>query len=99
MNNPKLVLLTLTNIFLIVKFNTPFISKQADADGYTVDGKIADGYPLFDIFESWVMQMGFPLLTVKKTGANEITVSQQLFLIDPSDEPAEHENEEAKKYK
>ena len=45
------------------------------------------------------MQMGFPLLTVKKTGANEITVSQQLFLIDPSDEPAEHENEEAKKYK
>ena len=73
--------------------------QQADADGYSVGGKIEEnGYLLFDIFESWVLQMGFPLITVERT-SGEITVSQQIFLIDPSDQPAEPENEEAKKYK
>ena len=43
--------------------------------------------------------MGFPLITVEKSGVNEITVSQEIFLIDPADSPAPFENEEANQYK
>jgi len=65
---------------------------QAEADGVA-----PYGLNLFDIIESWIVQMGFPMLTVTKSG-NQITVSQEIFLIDPADTPATFENEEADKY-
>lgn len=56
-------------------------------------------YQVFNIIESWIVQMGYPLITVEKTGSNEITVSQEIFLIDPDDSPAPFENIEAYRYK
>jgi len=70
---------------------------QAWIDQAGVAG-ISTPYDLFNIIESWIVQMGFPLLTVEKTGTNEITVSQEIFLIDPADSPAPFENEEANQY-
>ncbi|CAK8692596.1 unnamed protein product [Clavelina lepadiformis] len=54
---------------------------EADADGLLTD------VPLQQVFESWTLQMGFPLLTVARTGTNAITVTQEYFLINPDDSP------------
>jgi len=53
--------------------------KQASADGLVFP------FPLYNILESWIVQMGFPLVTVERISPNEIQLSQNIFLIDPSD--------------
>ena len=55
--------------------------KEADADSLLAD------VPLQQVFESWTLQMGFPLLTVARTDTDAITVTQEYFLINPDDSP------------
>ena len=56
-------------------------------------------FPLADILASWVLQAGYPLITLRRTDSNTITVSQEIFLIDSNDEPGDFENPEAEKFK
>ena len=47
-------------------------------------------YPLQEILETWTLQMGYPLITVSRdSSTNKIIVSQETFLMDPEDTPAD----------
>ena len=49
---------------------------------------LTDSFPasLQKILETWVLQMGYPLLTVKKSSdSKSIIVEQEYFLIDKND--------------
>ena len=52
-----------------------------------------------DILKSWVIQAGHPVVTVKRTDSNTLTLSQEIFLIDSNDEPGDFENAEAERFK
>ena len=50
-------------------------------------------YDLKDIMESWILQTGYPLVTVERTVENQLVISQKIFLIDPNDIPPVSNNE------
>ena len=54
--------------------------QEAENDGLTVP------YDLQEVFETWVLQMGYPLLTLTKNN-DVVTVTQEYFLIDENDSP------------
>ena len=58
--------------------------QQAKNDGKTFP------YDLQAVFETWSLQMGYPLITVRKTG-DKIYMSQEYFLVDPDDSPVKTE--------
>nr|XP_006820980.1 PREDICTED: aminopeptidase N-like [Saccoglossus kowalevskii] len=47
------------------------------------------GYDMKDIMDTWVLQMGFPVVTLTRTATNLVTAEQEHFLLDPNDEPQE----------
>ena len=47
-------------------------------------------YDLQSIFETWTLQMGYPLITVRET-VDKIAMTQEYFLSDPQDSPKETE--------
>jgi len=65
---------------------------QAKIDGLTFP------YDLQSVFESWSLQMGYPLITVRKTG-DKVYMSQEYFLVDPEDSPVKTEFSDKYNYK
>jgi len=55
-------------------------------------------YDLQAVFETWSLQMGYPLITVRKTG-DKIYMSQEYFLVDPDDSPVKTEFSDIYNYK
>ena len=47
-------------------------------------------YDLQSVFETWTLQMGYPLITVRET-VDKIAMTQEYFLSDPQDSPKETE--------
>jgi len=66
--------------------------EQAKEDGITFP------VDLQKVFESWSLQMGYPIITVKKENS-KITMSQEYFLVDPTDSPRETEHSHLYNYK
>jgi aminopeptidase N len=55
-------------------------------------------FPMIEFFNSWVLQRGYPVVTLRRTDSNTITASQDIFFIDANDKPSELEHEEAEKF-
>ena len=36
------------------------------------------------IMDTWTLQMGFPVVTIKRAGRNKATATQKHFLLDPN---------------
>lgn len=48
--------------------------QQSKSDGRDLDVKM--------IMDTWVLQMNYPVVMVKRTGENQLTVTQERFVID-----------------
>lgn len=55
-------------------------------------------YQLKDILDSWVLQRNYPVVNLKRTGPDTITVSQKIFFIDANDESNGFEGPSAEKF-
>uniref|UniRef100_H2XYF3 Aminopeptidase n=1 Tax=Ciona intestinalis TaxID=7719 RepID=H2XYF3_CIOIN len=66
---------------------------QAAKDGLTFP------YPLQDVFETWTLQMGYPLITVERIDASTIKLTQEYFLVDPKDSAVDTPGSLTYKYK
>ncbi|XP_077988222.1 aminopeptidase N-like [Glandiceps talaboti] len=56
-------------------------------DLWGMNMKESFGYDMKDIMDTWFLQMGFPVVTLTRTGTNLITAEQEHFLLDPNDIP------------
>ncbi|XP_078492244.1 solute carrier organic anion transporter family member 4A1 [Ciona intestinalis] len=66
---------------------------QAATDGLTFP------YPLQDVFETWTLQMGYPLITMERVDASTILLTQEYFLVDPKDSAVDTPGSLTYKYK
>lgn len=53
------------------EFSIFFIRQKAEIDVKT-------------IMDTWTLQMGFPVVTIKRAGSNKATATQKHFLLDPN---------------
>nr|KAG5707291.1 hypothetical protein BaRGS_000065 [Batillaria attramentaria] len=74
---------------------TSYIKSHAYGNAETHDlweslqnaGSIGEGLTVSEVMDTWTLQMGYPVVTVKKKGNNQLTLTQERFLVgEPSPE-------------
>jgi aminopeptidase N len=81
----KLFLLKSKNYLNVYSYSTAVqdnlweqLTKQAREDGV-----LDESVTMKDIMDTWTLQKGYPVLTVTRRGANQISLAQKWFLLNP----------------